>query len=133
MSLGDLQVLSLRPLSRTHMGVVGDCINLAATRLNGVAGCDEIVVSNMLYQRLPDRVRAEFQELPPVDAKKSAVSAPGSSGRSSPPPAPEHIALSWGTIGSILLKRSKVALAFLSGHATLPSRRISRLPQAGSR
>ena len=68
MTLGDLQVLSLRPLSRTHMGVVGDCINLAA-RLNGVAGCDEIVVSNMLYQKLPDRVRAEFQELPPVDAK----------------------------------------------------------------
>ena len=68
MALGDLQVLSLRPLSRTHMGVVGDSINLAA-RLNRVAGCDEIVVSNMLYQRLPDAVRAEFQELPPVEAK----------------------------------------------------------------
>lgn len=68
MTLGDLQVLSLRPMSRTHMGVVGDSINLAA-RLNGVAGCDEIVVSNMLYQRLPDAVRAEFQELPPVEAK----------------------------------------------------------------
>lgn len=68
MTLGDLQVLSLRPLSRTHMGVVGDCINLSA-RLNGVAGCDEIVVSNMLYQRLPDPVRAQFQELSPVDAK----------------------------------------------------------------
>jgi adenylate cyclase len=68
MTLGDLQVLSLRPLSRTHMGVVGDSINLAA-RLNGVAGCDEIVVSNTLYQRLPDVVRAAFQELAPVDAK----------------------------------------------------------------
>jgi class 3 adenylate cyclase len=68
MTLGDLQVLSLRPLSRAHMGVIGDSINLAG-RLNAVAGCDEIVVSNMLYQRLPDAVRAEFQELPPVDAK----------------------------------------------------------------
>jgi adenylate cyclase len=68
MALGDLQVLSLRPLSRTHMGVVGDSINLAE-RLNGVAGCDEVVVSNTLYQRLPDTVRAEFQELAPVDAK----------------------------------------------------------------
>ena len=67
-ALGDLQVLSLRPLSRTHMGVIGDCINLAA-RLNAVSGCDEIVVSNTLYQRLPDTLRAEFQELPPVEAK----------------------------------------------------------------
>jgi adenylate cyclase len=68
MAVGDLQVLSLRPLSRTHMGVIGDSINTAA-RLNSVAGCDEIVVSNMLYQCLPDALRAEFQELAPVDAK----------------------------------------------------------------
>ncbi|MGH7331157.1 MAG: adenylate/guanylate cyclase domain-containing protein [Candidatus Rokuibacteriota bacterium] len=68
MTLSDLQVLSLRPLSRTHMGVIGDSINLAA-RLNSVAGCGELVVSNMLYQRLPDTLRAVFQELPPVDVK----------------------------------------------------------------
>jgi class 3 adenylate cyclase len=68
MTLGDLQVLSLRPLIRTHMGVIGDSINLA-DRLNTAAGCDEIVVSNTLYQRLPDALRAEFQELPPVEAK----------------------------------------------------------------
>ena len=67
-TLGDLQVLSLRPLSRTHMGVIGDSINLAH-RLNTVAGCDEIVVSNTVYQRLPDTLRAEFLELPPVEAK----------------------------------------------------------------
>src|SRR5262245_14588107 len=68
MAIGDLQVLSLRPLSRTHMGVIGDCINLAA-RLNVAAGCDEIVVSNTLYRRLPDPLRAEFEELPPIEAK----------------------------------------------------------------
>ena len=68
LTLGDLQVLSLRPLSRTHMGVIGDSINLAH-RLNTVAGCDEIVVSNTVYQRLPDTLRAEFLELPPVEAK----------------------------------------------------------------
>jgi adenylate cyclase len=68
MALGDLQVLSLRPFSRTHMGVVGDSINLCA-RLNGAAGCDEIVVSNKLYRALPDVARREFQELAPVDAK----------------------------------------------------------------
>ncbi len=68
MALGDLQVLPLRPLSRTHMGVIGDSINLA-DRLNAAAGCDEIVVSNTLYQRLPDTLRTEFQEVPPVEAK----------------------------------------------------------------
>jgi class 3 adenylate cyclase len=68
MALGDLQVLPLRPLSRTHMGVIGDSINLAE-RLNTAAGCNEIVVSNTLYQRLPDILRAEFQEVPPVEAK----------------------------------------------------------------
>jgi len=67
-ALGDLQVLPLRPLSRTHMGVIGDSINLAA-RLNTVAECEEIVVSNTFYQRLSDTLRAEFQELPPVEAK----------------------------------------------------------------
>jgi adenylate cyclase len=68
MTLGDLQVLPLRPLSRTHMGIIGDSINLA-DRLNTAAGCDEIVVSNTLYQRLPDSLRTEFQEVPPVEAK----------------------------------------------------------------
>lgn len=68
MAIGDLHALSLRPFSRTHMGVVGDSINLCA-RLNGAAGCDEIVVSNMLYRALPDAARREFHELPPVDAK----------------------------------------------------------------
>jgi adenylate cyclase len=68
LAVGDLQLLSLRPFGRTHMGVVGDSINLAA-RLNDVAGCDEVVVSNTLYQRLPDAARAEFLELAPVEAK----------------------------------------------------------------
>jgi class 3 adenylate cyclase len=68
MALGDLQVLSLRPFSRTHMGVIGDSNNLAA-RLNSAAGCDDIVVSNTLHQHLPDDVRTEFCELAPIDAK----------------------------------------------------------------
>jgi class 3 adenylate cyclase len=62
-TLGDLQVLPLLPLSRRHMGVIGDSINLA-DRLNTVAGCDEIVVSNTFYQRLPDTLRAEFHGAP---------------------------------------------------------------------
>ena len=59
--------LAPAPEPHTH-GRRRRLINLAA-RLNTVAGCDEIVVSNTLYQRLPDPLRAEFQDLPPVEAK----------------------------------------------------------------
>ena len=56
MAIGDLQVMSLRPFSRAHMGCIGDSINMAA-RLMNVAGADDIVVSNMLYQRLDPACR----------------------------------------------------------------------------
>ena len=52
MAVGEVQMLSLRPFSRTHMGAVAQAMNLAA-RLTSVAGPGEIVVSNMLYQHLP--------------------------------------------------------------------------------
>ena len=65
---GDLQILSLRPFSRTHMGAIADSINLAA-RLNSVAAAGEIVVSNVFYQRLPSNRRTQFQELEPVEAR----------------------------------------------------------------
>ena len=68
LALGDLQVLSFRPYSRAHVGVVGDSINLCA-RLNGIAGCDEIVVSNTLYRARPDAAREGFEEMPPVETK----------------------------------------------------------------
>src|SRR4029453_1068037 len=68
MGIGTLQMLSLRPLSPTHMGGVADAINLAA-RLNGMAECDEIVVSNVLYQRLPHAAREGFRELEPAEAR----------------------------------------------------------------
>lgn len=68
MTAGDLQVVAFRPFSRTHVGAVGDAINLAA-RLNGLSATGEIVVSNALYSRLPDGARAEFGPMEPVDAK----------------------------------------------------------------
>jgi len=68
MALGEVQMLSLRPFSRTHMGAVADAMNLCA-RLNAVSGPGEIVVSNLLYQALPDAKRAVFTELDPVEAK----------------------------------------------------------------
>lgn len=68
MTQGDLQLISFRPFSRTHVGVVGDAINLAA-RLNDLSGTGEIVMSNRLYQRLPQSRCAEFVEMDPVEAR----------------------------------------------------------------
>jgi class 3 adenylate cyclase len=68
MALGDLQTVSLRPYSRTHMGAIGDCINVAA-RLMALAGPSEIVVSNSLFQRIEDSSQRNFVEVAPVEAK----------------------------------------------------------------
>jgi class 3 adenylate cyclase len=59
MAAGDLQIVSLRPFSRTHVGALGDCINLAA-RLMGQAGPGEIAVTNGVYNRLGDSDREGF-------------------------------------------------------------------------
>jgi hypothetical protein len=50
-------------------GVLRPCVRAFYVGLNSVAGCDDLVVSNMLYQHLPETLRAEFEELPPVDVK----------------------------------------------------------------
>ena len=68
MAVGEVQMLSLRPFSRTHMGAVAQAMNLAA-RLTSVAGPGEIVVSNLFHQALPDPERLAFTELEPVEAK----------------------------------------------------------------
>lgn len=67
-TIGDIQLVSFQPFGQAHFGCVGDSINLAA-RLNGLAGTGEIVVSNSLYQRLPETTRGEFAEMEPVEAK----------------------------------------------------------------
>lgn len=68
MTVGDLQVVSLRPFSRTFFGVLGDSINMAA-RLMASAGSGEIIASNSLYHALPDTIQTEFAETPPLDAR----------------------------------------------------------------
>jgi hypothetical protein len=88
-TLGDLHPLSLRPFSRTHLGFIGDCINVAA-RLMSHATADEIIVSNSFYQRLSESSRADFCHNEPVEAKnvgrikawKSTLSATRPSSRS---------------------------------------------------
>ena len=67
-ALGDLQLLSLRPFSRTHMGAIGDVINMAA-RLSSFAKPGHIVVSNLVYRKLSDDTRKLLRETEPVEAK----------------------------------------------------------------
>jgi class 3 adenylate cyclase len=68
MAIGELNVLSLRPFSRAHMGAIADSINTAA-RLSSNAAPDEIVVSNALFQKLHEESQAKFQEMEPVEAR----------------------------------------------------------------
>jgi class 3 adenylate cyclase len=67
-ALGDLQVVSLRPFSRLHVGAIGDCINVAA-RLLTFAGPSEVVLSNAFHQRLDERSQSQCAEIDPVDAR----------------------------------------------------------------
>jgi class 3 adenylate cyclase len=68
MAIGDLQIVSLRPFSRTRMGAIGDAINVAA-RLMSAAGPNEIVVSNAFYNELDEDAQGAFQETEPVEAR----------------------------------------------------------------
>jgi class 3 adenylate cyclase len=68
MAVGDLNLLPLRPFSRTHIGLIGDAINMAA-RLRAEAKADEAVLSNGLYRLLGDDRRAGLVELEPVEAE----------------------------------------------------------------
>ena len=67
-ALGDMQVVSLRPFSRAHLGGIGEVINLSA-RLLAHAGPSEIVASNTYYQALSPSYQASFQECEPIEAK----------------------------------------------------------------
>jgi adenylate cyclase len=68
MSIGDLQIVSLQPFSRTHVGAIGDCINVAA-RLMAVAGPSEVAVTNSLYEAVDDETQTLFREVEPVEAR----------------------------------------------------------------
>lgn len=68
MAIGDLNILSLRPFSRAHIGAIADSINTAA-RLSSAAGPDEVVASNALFQKLSEETQTDFQEMGPVEAR----------------------------------------------------------------
>lgn len=67
MALGDVQVVSLRPFSRAHLGAVSDGINMAA-RLLAHAGPSDVVASNAFFQALETEAQAPFTQIEPVDA-----------------------------------------------------------------
>jgi class 3 adenylate cyclase len=67
MAVGDLQIVALRPFSRTHVGAIGDALNVAA-RLTVVAGPSEIVISNSLYNEFDEATQGRFSETDPVEA-----------------------------------------------------------------
>ncbi len=67
-ALGDLQIVSLRPFSRMHIGAIGDCINVAA-RLLALAGPSEVVLSNAFHQALGHQSQSRCHEIEPVEAR----------------------------------------------------------------
>jgi class 3 adenylate cyclase len=68
MALGDVQMLSLRPFSRAHIGAVAEAMNLAS-RLVDISAPGEIVISNSLYHALSGPEQAAFAALDPIEAK----------------------------------------------------------------
>ena len=67
-ALGDLQLISLRPFSRTYIGAIGDVINMAA-RLSSFATPGQIVVSNLVFRDLSNQAQKSLRETGPVEAK----------------------------------------------------------------
>jgi class 3 adenylate cyclase len=70
--MGDLNLMPLQAMSRSHFGFIGDAINLTA-RLMTVAGPSEIAVSNSFYHVLTANSRVPFEELEPVEAKNMGL------------------------------------------------------------
>lgn len=68
MAIGDIQSVMYRPFCRSHIGIVGDAVNLAA-RLLAQAATNEIVVTNAYFQTLSDREQTDFHEMEPLEAK----------------------------------------------------------------
>jgi adenylate cyclase len=67
-AMGALNLMPLRPFARSHIGFIGDALNMSA-RLMTEAQPGEIVVSNAFYQALDDDAQAQFTENQPVIAK----------------------------------------------------------------
>lgn len=67
-ALGDLNLMPLRPFSPSHVGFIGDSLNMSA-RLMSAAGPSDIVVSNSCYQMLDETDQALFGDVESIEAK----------------------------------------------------------------
>ncbi len=67
-TVGDIEILALRPFSRTRIGAFGDPINMSA-RLSSAVGGGQIAVSNSFYHKLSQSEQAEFQAMDEFDAR----------------------------------------------------------------
>jgi class 3 adenylate cyclase len=67
-AIGDMQIVSLRPFGRSHLGGLGEVINIAA-RLLSQAGPSEINVSNTFYEAINQNYQAGFRQCQPFEAR----------------------------------------------------------------
>jgi len=67
-AVGDIDLMPLRPFSLSHIGFIGDALNMAS-RLMGEARADEAVVSNRFYTQLDPGHQARLAEIEPIEAK----------------------------------------------------------------
>ena len=68
MAMGDLELLSLRSFSRSHIGLIGDSINMAA-RLSSFAQSGQIAMSNIVFRGLCANSQQTLREAEPIEAK----------------------------------------------------------------
>lgn len=68
MAVGDIQIISERPFSRTYMSAIGDPISVASN-LMAASAPSEIIVSNSFYHQLDEHEQDMFEEAAPVAAR----------------------------------------------------------------
>lgn len=83
-TMGDIQIVPMRPFGRAHLAAVGNEVNMAA-RLVAWAGPGEIMISNAFYCALDDRSQSLFHEAAPVDARNVGLIKAWKTGRSIDP------------------------------------------------
>lgn len=67
-AMGDLDLMPFRPFSQTHLGFLGEPLNLA-NRLMSEATADQAVATNTFYMAIDDTWRKAFEAIEPVEAK----------------------------------------------------------------
>ncbi len=67
-AMGDLDLMPFRPFSLTHLGFMGEPLNLAA-RLMIEATVDHAVATNTFYAGIEEAWRGAFEAIGPVEAK----------------------------------------------------------------